>query len=337
MATRDNYFSFMKGLGIIAVLFIHTPFMNGDGAAAVACRQLFTFAVALFFFLSGYFVKDGHLDLKGIKRIFIPYVIWSLLWFVETTAKGTQPVTIWKIVNSLFFGGAFFPLYFLVVLIELKFLTPWMVRHIKGMMRTSRYCFYKDWALLVTPAMLLVLYIVQYHTRQQPLIYAQIFPTWFLFYYVGSLMKFGYFKGDVLTALCCTLFGLYLSLLESAYINEVIDVPFWAVSQIKFSAFFYSLSFCVLLMTLHREVKRTWIVCLGELSFGIYLLHIPVMRVTTSFLNKTYEILSIDKMEGGIAVNQLLIILITLTVCYSILIVTNKYLPVKISRYLGFR
>lgn len=336
MITRDNYFSFMKGLAIIAVLFIHTPFMDGDGSAAIACRQLFTFGVALFFFLSGYFIKDEHLDIKGIKRIFIPYVIWSLLWFTETTVKGSQPVTAWKIVNSLFFGGAFFPLYFLIVLVELKLISPWIVRHIRKMMCASRYSYSKDWALLVTPATLCVLYILQYHTRQQPLVYAQIFPTWFLFYYIGAVMKFGGFKGNTLTALCCTMFGLYLSILESTYIHEVVGVPFWAASQIKLSSFFYSLSFCVLLMTLHREVKRTLIVRLGELSFGIYLLHLPVMKIVTLAYSGFLGVLNVAK-DDLLVINQLLIIVLTLIICYLILIVVNKYLPEGVNRYLGFR
>ena len=98
---RDNYFSFMKGLAIIGVLFIHTPFMI-DGPFGIASRQLVTFAVAIFFFLSGYFIKDGQFNIKGILRILIPYTIWSILWFAETTLKGTQPVTTWKIINSIF-------------------------------------------------------------------------------------------------------------------------------------------------------------------------------------------------------------------------------------------
>lgn len=275
---RDNYFSFMKGLAIIAVLFIHTPFMCSDVAVGIAVRQLVTFAVAMFFFLSGYFVKNDSLDVKGIMRIFIPYVIWSVLWFAETTIKGSQPVTTWKVVNTIFFGGAFFPLYFLIVLIELKLVSPLIVRHIKFMTENRKYCLYKDWALLVTPAMLCLLYAIQYITRQQPLVYAQVFPTWFLFYYVGALMKFGCLKINAPMALVCTLFGLYLALLESAYINESLNVPFWAASQIKFSTFFYSLSLCLLLLSLHRSLTRTWIVRLGEMSFGIYLLHIPVLK-----------------------------------------------------------
>lgn len=151
MAKRDNYYSFMKGIAIIAVLFIHTPFMGSDGAAAIACRQIFTFAVALFFFLSGYFVKDKSLDAKGIFRIFIPYIIWSVLWFTETTVTGSQPVNAWKIINTIFFGGAFFPLYFLIVLIELKLLSPWLARHIRRLYGSGGHPFLKDWVLLITP------------------------------------------------------------------------------------------------------------------------------------------------------------------------------------------
>ncbi|MCP9612488.1 acyltransferase [Coprobacter sp. LH1063] len=322
----------MKGLAIIAVLFIHT---GGDGTVDIACRQLYNFPVALFFFLSGYFIKDERLDIKGIKHILIPYAIWTLLYFVKTTVEGS-PVTTWRVINSLFFGGAFFPLYFLIVLIELKLISPWIVRHIRKMMSVSQYTFYKDWTLLITPATLCILYIIRYYTHSQPLIYAQIFPTWFIFYYIGAIMKFGGFRGNTLTALCCTLFGLYLSIWESAYINEVLGTPSWAGSQIKFSTFFYSLSFCILLMTLHQKVKRNIIVRLGELSFGIYLLHMPMIKITNYALNGILDILHIEKFKI-LLVNQLSIISISLLLCYIFLIVMNKFLPGNVNRYLGFR
>lgn len=328
---RDNYFSFMKGLAIIGVLFIHTPFMI-DGPFGIASRQLVTFAVAIFFFLSGYFIKDGQFNIKGILRILIPYTIWSILWFAETTLKGTQPVTTWKIINSIFFGGAFFPLYFLIVLVELKAISPWIVSHIKRLTQARSYCFYRDWALLITPATLCVLYVIQYVTRQQPLVYAQIFPTWFLFYYVGALMKFGHIKVNPVTALCCTLFGLYLSVLESSYISEILGVPFWAASQIKFSSFVYSLSLCFLLMALHRSIGRTWIVRLGEMSFGIYLLHIPVLKIVNMTVSRVPYWSQFANWGG-----QILQIAITIACCYVLLTIANKVLPTNINRYLGLR
>lgn len=329
---RDNYFSFMKGLAIIGVLFIHTPFMIGDGTAGIASRQLVTFAVAMFFFLSGYFVKDDRLDLKGISRIGIPYILWSILWFAETTFAGSQPVTTWKIINSIFFGGAFFPLYFLVVLLELKLISPWMIRHIHKYGKSNQYCFYKDWALLITPVTLIILYSIQYVTRQQPLVYAQIFPTWFLLYYVGALTKHGCIKVKSPIALGCTLFGLYLALLESAYINENLHVPFWAASQIKFSTFFYALSLCLLLISLHGEMRRNRVVRLGEMSFGIYLLHIPVLKIVNIAVGKL-PYWSQFAGWGG----QIMLITLTLLCCYLLLVGSNKLLPNKVNKYFGLR
>lgn len=329
---RDNYFSFMKGMAIIGVLFIHTPFMIGDGSAGIASRQLVTFAVAMFFFLSGYFVKDDCLDLKGISRIGIPYILWSILWFTETTITGSHPVTTWKIINSIFFGGAFFPLYFLVVLLELKLLSPWMIRHIHKYAKGNQYCFYKEWALLITPATLIILYTIQYATRQQPLVYAQVFPTWFLFYYVGALTKLGCIKVKSPFALGCTLFGLYLALLESAYINENLHVPFWAASQIKFSTFFYALSLCLLLISLHGEMRRNWVVRLGEMSFGIYLLHIPVLKIVNIAVGKLPYWSQFAGFWG-----QIMLIVLTLFCCNLLLVVANKLLPNKVNKYLGLR
>lgn len=330
MKQRDNYFSFMKGLAIIGVLFIHSEFMSSN-EFGIAARQVATFAVSLFFFVSGYFVKFDTVKLKlgGALRLFIPYAIWSLLWFAETTITGSQPVTLWKVVNTLFFGGAFFPLYFLIVLIELKLLTPWIVRHIKALTNTSgQYAWYKDWALLITPIALLILYSIQYLTRQQPLVYAQVFPTWFLMYYAGCLAKNESIKISGPVALSAVLLSIYLMSLESTYIYEVLHVPFWAASQIKFSSFFYALALSFLLLSLHCEMKRNVVVRLGEMSFGIFLLHIPVKMGVDIIMNRMF---------ADNPLRQLAVVIMTLCLCYVALVVSYKILPDKINRYLGFK
>ena len=330
MKQRDNYFSFMKGIAIIGVLFIHSEFMDSN-QFGIAARQVATFAVALFFFVLGYFVKFDTVKLKmgGVIRLFIPYAIWSFLWFAETTITGSQPVTLWKVVNTLFFGGAFFPLYFLIVLMEFKLLTPWMVRHINALSNSSgQYVWYKDWALLITPITLLVLYSIQYNTRQQPLIYAQVFPTWFLMYYVGCLAKKGSIKISGPIALAGVLLSFYLMSLESTYIYDVLNVPFWAASQIKFSSFFYALALSFLLLSLHCEMKRNVVVRLGEMSFGIFLLHIPVKMGVDVIMNR---------MLADSPLKQLAVVIMTLFLCYVVLVISYKILPDRINRYLGFK
>lgn len=185
---RDNYFSLMKGVAILAVLVIHTPFMS-EGASAIAARQIVTFAVAMFMFLSGFFSKP-EFRWKSITRLGIPYLIWSVLWFAETLWSGSKEITTWSVVNAICFGGAFFPLYFLIVLIELKLITPLIYKYLNG----GGYLWYRDWLLLITPLTLAILYWIQYKTGERPAVYAQIFPTWFLIYYCGILAKKKDFK-----------------------------------------------------------------------------------------------------------------------------------------------
>lgn len=325
---RDHYYSFMKGIAIIAVVFIHTSFMK-TGESAIMARQMFTFAVSMFFFLSGYFVKDDRFDTKGIKRIIIPYTIWSIIWFAWTSITGSQPITIWKIVNSILFGGAFFPLYFLIVLVELKLISPFIVRNIKRLKSNGKYQWHKDWMLLITPITLLILYAIQYVTKSQPLIYAQIFPVWFIMYYAGCLVKNEALKINAIQSLLGVLISLYLMNIEASYINTVLNIPFWAASQIKFSSFIFSLSLCLLFIALHSETKRGIIVRLGEYSFGIFLLHIPIKMVI--------EKLVLMFLPMSTPYWQFLIVVLTLFACWILIEVANKILPEWLNKYLGLR
>lgn len=62
---RNNYWSMLKGIAILAVLMIHIP-LTTDTNSLIATRQIINFPVAVFVFLSGFFVKNG--DLVMIKK-----------------------------------------------------------------------------------------------------------------------------------------------------------------------------------------------------------------------------------------------------------------------------
>lgn len=273
---RDNYYSAVKGLAIIAVLFIHTPFEFKNELGNIILRQPFTFAIALFFFLAGYFVKSESIDKAGIKRILFPYLIWSFSFFLYSTIKGSNPLNTKRVIDVLFFGGAFFPLYFLSVMIQLKLLTPLIVKlHRKNQMN-------KILLLGITPLYLCILYFIYHTTGKQPWIYAQIFPAWFLFYYMGIFMREREGKVNIhsLNLAGLLIAGLALMLLESLFIYEIWEIPFFAVSQIKFSSFLFTVCIVlVLLKSYTHSYSRNFLAKVGEVSFGIYLLHIPMKKV----------------------------------------------------------
>lgn len=81
---RDNYWSMLKGIAILAVLMIHIP-LTSDTNSILATRQIINFPVAVFLFLSGFFVKIGDRRKDSIKRLLIPYIIWSGLWCIAVS------------------------------------------------------------------------------------------------------------------------------------------------------------------------------------------------------------------------------------------------------------
>lgn len=325
---RDNYWSFVKCMAIIAVVFIHTPYLSSNVYVGIVLRQFVAFGVALFVFLSGYFVKDDKLTWKRIRRLLIPYLVWSALWFAETTVTGSQPVSTWKIFNSIFLGGAFFPLYFLSVLIQLKLLTPLLYKRI----HKNGYKWYKDWLWLITPIYVAGLYLWQIHTGEQPLVYAQIFPAWILFYYVGMYLKK---CPPQITAMpipiVLLLASLYLAIGEATFINDVLGIPFFAASQIKFTTFLYALIICVIAVNMHTRVQDSIFTRIGEASFGIYIIHIPIKMG----VEKAMTYLPAAFQEGML--NQTVVVFVTVALCYLIVWVCDKVLPKKLVSYIGLK
>lgn len=80
---RVHYWSMLKGVAILAVLMIHIP-MTSDTNGIIATRQIINFPVAVFYFLSGYFVKQGNSLWNEVKRPLYPYLIWSAIWSIIT-------------------------------------------------------------------------------------------------------------------------------------------------------------------------------------------------------------------------------------------------------------
>ena len=326
--SKDNYFSAIKGFAIIAVVFIHTPFICTNELESIILRQPFTFAVALFFFISGFFVKNEDLDLKGIKRILFPYLIWNFTFFLYSTIKGSVPVDGRRIINVLFFGGGFFPLYFLSVMIQLKFLTPLILKFHKKH-NYSKYVLYG-----ITPLYLCLIYFIQYKTGKQPWIYAQIFPAWFLFYYVGIVVRERNMKINMssinLTGLLIA--SLVLMFLESFFIYDIWKIPLFAVSQIKYFSFLYTILIILLLIKSYDPIfQRNWLAKLGEVSFGIYLLHIPVKKIIEPF------IINFPIPEYLMPLKTILIVIVTLIICYGIIILASRVINNSILRIVGLK
>lgn len=78
---KNNYFSIAKGIGIILMVMGHC------GAPDLLVKFIYLFHMPLFFFCSGYFLKDINKTntlfqtyKKRFKGIYVKFVIWSLIF-----------------------------------------------------------------------------------------------------------------------------------------------------------------------------------------------------------------------------------------------------------------
>ncbi len=134
MQSRDAYYDLIKGLAILAVIFIHVAYANRnftadgkDNAFVIIMNNMARFAIPLFFICSGVLLSPIG-NLKGIKnfyirklwRIFLPYLLCSLAfaYFFEYPLE----VFLYKLIA----GKADAPYYFMVVLFQLYLLYPFL-------------------------------------------------------------------------------------------------------------------------------------------------------------------------------------------------------------------
>ena len=324
----------LRGIAIIAVIMIHSMNSNLDDNTntiiQIVMRQFINFAVPLFIFMSGYFTKQEDVIADSKKYIFKrltklvpPFLIWSVIGILTANYFSVKST-----IKNLIFGKAFVQLYFIIVLIQIIFLLPFIVKTIdQKVLRILMFT--------VTPAYLAILYVYIYKTNSMLQNGGVFFATWFIFYYLGLLIRSlnispSYFKSKLKFLVIAYIIMLSASIVESFLIYRNLSLLNFAISQMKYSTFAMSLLFIIVLFSLSETIKvssKNILVTIGNYSFGIYLAHCLILRWLTrlSFLSKITNQLAYTLFTSS------LVLVITLAVC----IVGKKALG-KFSYIVGF-
>lgn len=315
---RDRYLQAIRGLAIACVVCIHCL---PQCAASVVLRPFLNWAVAGFLFLSGLLTSESKIFLGGVAKrlhkVLIPYLVWSGIYLVVT-----QRLTAGGIVKGVLFGTSSAQMYYLLVYAQLVMLTPLLYRVLRSH-RLLVYC--------VTPVFLLVREVAAIVGVALPQVQV-LFPAWLLFYVLG--LDWGK-VGRVATRRCSLLPGLLVACL----FLQLVSGFAWlargdynmATTQLKLSSMATSAVLVVLIgLTGHRLRQlfaRSYLVKLGDLSFGIYLCHILVLSVVTKVL-------------GFVAIPALMAtvvnLAVTLVVSACVVAVGATLLPRKVCEALGF-
>lgn len=216
---------------------------------------------------------------KSGGRLLLPYLVWSVLYLAKDYVLNRN-ISVRHIIYSLCFGKAATPLYYIVVMVKLTLLTPWLVKLKK-----------RRWLNAVTPIYLVMLYIFNIITGEMPRLYETFFSAWFIFYIMGmdcrnrkwdnviSRMKNWYIP-----------IGLCISFAEAVVLLKAGCDGGFALSQIKISSFLYTAVIALVLMNgknRNHESKtiNNILASIGYCSYGIFYVHMLVLLL----LEKPYR------------------------------------------------
>ncbi len=342
---RDLSFDAFRGLAIIAVVATHAIYFGGSrhSDGFVYYRQLLNFCVPAFFFISGYWASRKQIERlteykaflwRRLSRVLFPYLFWSFVVIGCSVAK-TRNFDGSQMFYMLLTGGACTGYYFIIAITQLYILTPvlqYLNRKLGG--------YGLILVLVFNMACLLALYLSRLFSVIPHLPAALPFYSWVIYYEFGLFAgerelavptrKIRLFRPFVLYAL---LVSLLISMMETTAILSKFKNPAFAAFPTTYSSLLYSV--CVIIGFLfYREYferfpRLFWTI--GRYSFGIYLIHIFVLREIVWIFNRFNLLHSFQPLR------QFVLIVTTLSVCLVLIAAVRRVLPKLIySKILGF-
>lgn len=277
--SKSEKIQFLRGISIFAVVCVHCI---PEGSIQIYCRPFINFCVAMFLFLSGLLSKiEKWNPKKRIYKVLIPYSIWTLIYVILINYDNMRNIPV-EFFKKLILGNAVSPLYFILVYCQFTLLIP-----IIDKLAKSRY---KYWGFIVTPLeilfMRLIPLIINYEFN---FIIKSIMSIsclgWFTFFYLGYLLGNDIIKININTKklLVYLIISIVLQMMEGYYYLYKNYTN--CGTQLKFSAVLtnvliviWAFNFINLDVRVNKDYFKI-IKLLGDNSFGIYFLHMAILKV----------------------------------------------------------
>ena len=328
---KNQYFQKLRAILIFLVIFIHANYestLTPNNYVLIFIRTIANTAVPIFFFLSGYFFNKKKCENNPrkyvgnkIKYLFIPLVIWDVIYFLINYDNAT--------IKSLLTFRAGWQLYFIVVLIQLIFISPFILKY-----WYNKY--FKTALLLITPISMMLHRTLQLRFGFSAPLYQLSIFYWVIYYALG--LEYDSIKNriEMITRKLRLGGGIYVIFFVCALIivyayNILIYHAFGygsALSQIDFMNMCFCLVTIVVVMKFARkDYHENLLSRIGDRAIGIYFIHLIVLELFKNLL-------------GGWQINDVIKILsysvLTFFTSYIIIVVFSRLTRGRLDKYLGF-
>ena len=305
------------------VVGIHTYTLGKDSTVV---RQLLNTAVPLFIAISGYCLsqkrmenKDDYLFFlkKQFPKVYLPVLVWSLPLYAIALYSGSSIIK--QTILLLSCGLSIY--YFVAFIMQCYVVLPVINNYISGNKRRVVIV-----SCLISFAWIAgVMYMNTIQGKGIPLIlYAGPLPCWLMFFVLGVMIGHKPERNySIILPMVIAILGFILSVIGTDYLLD----HYGKGVGIKPSSFIYSAGMIFLMFSNKVEnlIRRTgaiyrFIIWIGSLSFGIYLVH-------CYFISFFVKRLPIDSwlLQWSLA--------LFLTVVF--ILILRKLLPTKYHKYLG--
>ena len=292
MPVTLNYASRMRALAIACVVLIHVAYNYSStsisGLAAVvdiASR----WCVPVFFMLSGALLLDParsdsphEFFLKRFKRIGVPLLFWSCLYFFIRSSILHQQISPRDILNDLLSGSPSIHLWFLYALLGIYLFTPLIRVYFNRQSRKEQWLMTIFFLTFSGLSALIWTYYGQIGWRIPP---KPIITVEWMFY-VGYFLL-GYLIRDIKIsrqALILLIIGFLLMVAINSFAYFLLarlgyDVRAHGLAMCFASPAVMLLSICAYLVISNASSKPPMLLTIhvSEASFGIYLIHIAIL------------------------------------------------------------
>ena len=285
MAKKRNInFDLIRILACLMIVAMHSPIPNenANGMFLSALSYLSAPGVGLFFMISGALILPIKTDLKSFfkkrfSKIFIPVVIWNIIYLLAKSFIYNRPVDWLQSILSLPFSASGSPVFwFIYTLMGLYLLSPILSRWLDATSKKELQLYLSIWLICLCYPILKYIAVIDSSN------------TGILYYFSGYI---GYF-----------ILGYYLKkypdsfswklLMPALFISMITPILIRFLNiNIDFYDLFWYLSVFVVIQCIGwykliqgvnannlRGGIRNFIVILSNLTFGIFLIHIFIMR-----------------------------------------------------------
>ncbi|MEI6518687.1 MAG: acyltransferase [bacterium] len=345
---RVDYWDAVRGIAIFCVIVIHAIgsawyFVNDNSGAEnlyflVSLRQVVAFAVPVFLFMSGYFLRDVVIHdfpdyiaflRKRLVRILVPYLLWSFVYIGYTALSTWVYPSILSVFTTLLLGQASGPFYFILLICQFYILLPLFL-----FLRKSTFGFVSVCILNILGIVALYAYTLITGSSPSLVCYGVPFFMWMIYFMIGINANKIYTYLRTPAIVITLVITLIIAVIESLYLMHISgENTVFATSSVRLGSMLYTIPIILLVLKLS---KSRWsipgkLVHLGHYSFGIYFIHMLILTFTSQFIT-TVPFITAHPMLYSI-----ILTILTTVSCYAIGTVINRLLPRNFTKlYLGF-